>query len=174
MSLTGVKAIEFSARRAHREPSWTRSRSSSWGFLRKASQHFFYLHKAPQLYFDFFSDPTTQLGSSIQGSNTHSDGCLFFEHRDRDSGSSSIYYMFQHRLGRVCWFACSFICLFVCSGLFVSLFFYSTETETRVRHLSTVALASTCRHGKRGVNNTQAVMKNCPVFAGKNKESFQQ
>ena len=57
------------------------------------------LHKASQLYFVFFSDPMTQHGSAIHGPNTDSDGCLFFQHRDRDSGSSFIYYIFRRRLG---------------------------------------------------------------------------
>ena len=111
--------------------------------------------------FWFFSDPTTQLGSAIQGPNTDSDRCLVFQHRDRDSGSSFIYYIFQHRLQRVCLLVCLFVCLF-CLSVQVCLFlcffvFYSAATETRVRHLSTIrcrnrcALALSGRHGERGV-----------------------
>ena len=94
------------------------------GVLHKLFSFTLILHNAPQLYFDFFSDPTTQLGSAIQGPNTDSDGFLFFQHRDRDSGSSfNTIYSNTDSGEFVCWFACSFVCLFVCSGLFVSLFF---------------------------------------------------
>ena len=75
MSLTGVKAIEFSARRAHREPSWTQRMSSSWGVL----------HKAYQLYCDF-----KQSSSALFCFFQRSDDAARFH----DSGT-------QHRLGRV-------------------------------------------------------------------------
>ena len=40
---------------------------------------------------------------------------------------------------------------------------------------NTSAVTSRARHGERvAPNNTQAVMKNCPVFAGRNNESFQE
>ena len=114
-------SLVFSAPRAHREPSWTRSRSSSWGLM----------HKASQIYFDF-----TQSSSAL---------FRFFQRYDdtarfRDSGA-------QHRLRRVFVFSASRprlvfvfyllyiptqtrarlsvglpVRLFVCSGLFVSLF----------------------------------------------------
>ena len=135
-----------------------RAGAAAGDFYTKLLSFILIFHNAPQLYFDFVSDPTTQLGAAIQGPNTDSDGC-FLQHRDRDSGSSCIYYIFQHRLGRVCLLVCLFVCLSVCSGLFVSLFsvLYSTTTETRVGHLSTIrcrnrsALESSGRHGERGV-----------------------
>ena len=124
------------------------------------------LHKAPQLYFDFFSDPTTQLGSALQGPNTDSDGCLLFPHRDRDSGSPFIYLYIPTQTPAslsvglpVCLFACLSvqICLFLCSFVFYSFVFYSTATETRVRHLSNFrcrnrsALASSGHYGESRV-----------------------
>ena len=109
------------------------------GVLHKLFSFTLILHNAPQLYFDFFSDPTTQLGSAIQGPNTDSDGCLFFQHRDRDSCSSFIYFIFQHRLGRGCLLVCLFVCLSVQVCLFLCFFvLYRTATETRVRLLSTI------------------------------------
>ena len=72
---TGFRAIVFAARPAHREPSWTRSRSSNWGLS----------HKASQLYFDF-----TQISSSLFRFFQRSDDTARF----RDSGA-------QRRLGRV-------------------------------------------------------------------------
>ena len=44
-----------------------------------------------------------------------------------------------------------FVCLFRSVCFFVSMFFYSAATETRVRHSSTITLASSGRHGERGV-----------------------
>ena len=103
------------------------------GVLHKLFSFTLILHNAPQLYFDFFSDPTTQLGSAIQGPNTDSDGFLFFQHRDRDSGSSfNTIYSNTDSGEFVCWFACSFV-LFVCLSVQICLFlcffvFYSTAT----------------------------------------------
>ena len=51
-----------------------------------------------------------------------SDGCLFLQHRDRDSGSSFIYYTFQHRPRRACLLVYLFVCLLVC--LFRSVCFF--------------------------------------------------
>ena len=119
--LTGLEP-RLSARRAHREPSWTRSRNSSWGYLHNVSQLYVDFTQRSSAFFYFFSDPTAQLGSTIQGPNTESDGCLFFQHRDRDSGSSFIYYTFQHRPRRACLLVCLFVGLLVC--LFRSVRFF--------------------------------------------------
>ena len=89
-------------------------------------------NKALQRYFVSFNDPTTQLGSTIQGPNTDSDGCLFFHHHDRHSGSSFIYYIFRYRIGRVCLLVCLFVCLFLLSTQFF--FFFLCFLRCSDRH----------------------------------------
>ena len=109
--------------RLHREPSWTRSRSSSWGFL----------HNASQLYFDFSQKSCSALFcSSIRRhssvprfrgpTQTRTRVCLLSAPRPRLGFVFHLLYIPIDSGEFVCWFACSFDCLFVCSGRFASLF----------------------------------------------------
>ena len=177
----------FSAWRAHREPSWTRSSSSSWGSLYKSSQPYLIVHKAPPLYVDLSSNPTTQLGSPIQGLNIDSDG--FFRFSAPRSRLVFICYLLVYVFQQTrasfsvgCLFVRLFVCLSVGVCLFLCYVFIAVQRPILgLFYLLSVsiiccknrsALASSGRHGEHD-QQPQAVIKNCPVFAGRNKESFQ-
>ena len=100
-------------------------------FYTKLLSFILILYKAPQLYFDFVFSAIRRHSSvpRFRGPTQARAGvCFFFQHRDRDSGSSFIYYIVSTIYSNtdsgefVCWFACSFVCLSVQVCFFVSLF----------------------------------------------------
>ena len=100
----------------------------------------FLFYTAPQHYFDYFSDPKTQLGSAVQGPNTDSDGCFFFNTATETRVCLSSIIYFETDSGEfVCCFARSFLSVQDC--FFLRFFaFYMTATETRVRLLSNICI----------------------------------
>ena len=174
----------------HREPSWARSRSSSWGFYTKLL--YLILHKAPQLYSVFLAIRRHSSVPRFSGpTQTRAGVCHFFhtatETRVRLYLLYCIYYIFQYRLWRVCMLVCLFICSFVClfrSVCFLVSSFYSTATETRIPLLSTISCCSKEQlrfsverspwRAWRPTTPRQSSRTAPSSPAGRNKESFQE
>ena len=79
----------FSARCAHREPSWARSRSSSWGSYTKLLSFIFdFTQNSSALRILIFqrSDDTARFRDSAAQHRLEGGGCYIFQLRDRDSG----------------------------------------------------------------------------------------
>ena len=101
-------------------------------FYTKLLSFIFVLRKAPQFVFVFFSDPTTQLGSVIQGPNTDSDGRFSSAPRPRLELVFYLLYIATDSSDFVCWFACSFVCLFVQICLFLCFFVFFAVQRPRL------------------------------------------
>ena len=114
-------SLVFSARRAHREPSWTRSRNSSWGFLHKASQLRFYFTQSSSALFCFFqrSDDTARFCNS---GAQHRLGRVFVFSAPRPRLGFVLYLVYIPAQTRGSFPVGLYVRLFVCLSLQVCLF----------------------------------------------------